>query len=118
MMSIAGYDLGHGPANMRPHLVVKLKRKWSYDSRRRMFVETSGKKFSPKKDLPKNTRIIYMVKDLAKEPTDLLSKAERNLARYIQVIMPKGKDPAEYLPILKYWECVEEVRLPPEISLP
>lgn len=118
MKPIAGYNLGRGPADIKPYLVVKLKRKWFYDLRRRMFVESSGKKFSPKEDLPKNTRIVYMTPDLAKKPMNSLLKDERDLVRYLQVILPKGINPTKYLPILKRWKCTEEVRFPPEISLP
>lgn len=118
MKPIAGYNLGQRPANMRPYLVIKLKQRWTYDLQRRMFVETSGKKFSPKEYLPKYTRIIYMAQDLAEKPMNSLLKEDRNLARYLQVILPKGTNPKKYLTILKRWDCAEDVKFPPEISLP
>ena len=107
-----------GPLDMKPHLVIKLKDGWVFDSTQRVFVTATGKKLSPKADLPRQSRIVYMTPDLAKQPPDALSKEERNLVKYLQVLLPKGTDPAAYLSVVNRWECVEEVRLPPEISLP
>ena len=98
--------------------MVKLKKAWVFDSVRRIFLSATGNKFSPKADLPGRSRIIYMTPDLAKQPPEALSKEERNLSRYLQVILPKGTNPSDYISIVGRWECVEEVRLPPEISLP
>lgn len=113
-----GYNQGRQPPGMKPHLVVKLRPGWSYDSKHRLFVTTSGKSFSPRESLPRGTRISYMVPDLAKRALKSLSRDERNLARYLQIIMPKGMDPNDYLDSVGRWDCTEEVSLPPEISLP
>ena len=104
--------------NLKPHLVVKLKRAWLFDSERRIFLSDTGKKFSPKADLPGRSRIVYMSPELANQSRDKLSKEELNLARYLQIIFPKDTKPTKYLDVIGQWECVEEVRLPPEISLP
>ena len=107
-----------GPLDLKPHLVVKLKDAWGFDAARCIFLTATGKKFSPREDLPKQSRIVFMTPDLAKRRPETLSKEERNLAQYLQVILPKGTDAAAYIPVVNRWECVEEVKLPPEISLP
>lgn len=98
--------------------MVKLKRGWSFDSERRVFLSGTGKKFPPKADLPKRSRIVYMSPDLANQAPGKLTKDERNLSRYLQIIFPKGTIPKKYIDVIEHWECVEKVRLPPEISLP
>ena len=112
-----GYTSG-GPLNLRPHLVVKLKRGWLFDSVRRVFLSETGIKFSAKADLPGRSRIVYISPDLANQSQEKLLKDERNLSRYLQIIFPKGTNPKEYLDVIGHWKCVERVRLPPEISLP
>ena len=47
-----------------------------------------------------------------------LSKAERNLSRYLQLILPEQEDPAIYLSRVAIWDCISEVKLPPRIILP
>ena len=113
-----GYDQGRQPAGMKPHLVVKLKSGWSYDPKHRRFVEVRGKSLSPGKSLPDGARIVYMVPDLVTRSPESLTKDERDLARYLQILLPEGVDPSHYIDTVRQWECAEEVRLPPEISLP
>ena len=47
-----------------------------------------------------------------------LSKPEKDLRRYMQVILPDGESPADYIKTIRAWPSVEEAWLPPEISLP
>lgn len=97
---------------------VKLKRKYRYDSGRRMFESASGERFKPSGDLPKNTRIVYKVPALAEADPAKLSKHEQDLRRYMQVILPEGVSPAEYVEAIRAWPSVEEAWVAPEISLP
>lgn len=47
-----------------------------------------------------------------------LSPAERDLARYVQVLMPRRADKQAVRAVLDQIECVEAVLEPPEPSLP
>lgn len=111
---------GHGaPKGLRPHLVIRLKPGWRYDSRRRRFVAEKGGEVVPGKDLPRGARVVYQVPELAKAAAaGTLSEDEERLARYLHLLLPTGADPSTFLAAVREWDCVEEVRLPPEISLP
>lgn len=107
------------PKGLKPHVVVRLKPGWRYDSRRRRFVSEEGGEVVPREDLPRGASIRYQVPELAKAAASrALSEDEANLARYLQVILPAGTDPAPVLAAVRDWDCVAEARLPPEISLP
>ena len=106
------------PKGMRPHLVVKLKPDWRHDATRGAFVSRAGENLSPGDDLPPGSRIEPMVRQFAEADPKTLSEDERNLARYVYVILPKRIIASDCLETVRQWACVEEVRLPPEISLP
>lgn len=97
---------------------LKLKSDWRYDSKRGVFVSKSGQVFAPRKALPRNTRIVYKVPSLARAARSGLSKAERDLQRYVQVILPRSASPAGYLEAISAWPSVEDAHLAPEVSLP
>ena len=107
-----------GSAGIRVPVEVKLKPEYRYDSSRRIFESDFGERFAPNGGLPKNTRIVYKVPALAKTDVGKLSKAERNLRRYVQVILPAGESPADYVDLIRAWPSVEEAWVGPEISLP
>ena len=95
----------------------KLKRGWRYDEAKGIFVSSRGAHFTPP-PLPKRTRIVYKVPDLARSSPDGLSKAEQDLQRYMQVIFPFSHAPEKYVKTVQAWPCVEEAHLAPEVSLP
>jgi hypothetical protein len=108
------------PANSKIRVPVdlKLKPKWRFDSSRRIFESESGERFTPRGDLPKNSRIVYKVPSLAEADEAKLSRHERDLRRYMQVILPPGVSPAEHVDVIRAWPSVEEAHVAPEISLP
>lgn len=97
---------------------VKLKSTWRYNPKRNVFVSETGHEFVPSKALPKNTKIVRKVPGLGRSASQSLSKVERDLARYVQVILPKSASLADYLVDISAWPCVEEAHLAPEVSLP
>ena len=103
---------------MRAPLDVKLKSGWHFHTKRRAFESDAGETFSPRGDLPKGSRIVYKVPDLAKADAAKLNQHERDLRRYLQVVLPKGESPAEYLRAVRAWPPVEVVHVGPEVSLP
>lgn len=95
----------------------KLKRGWHYDEATEVFVSATGIQFTPG-PLPRGTRIAYKVPALARSSPDQLSKAERDLRRYMHVILPSSSAPEKHLKTVQAWPCVEEAHLAPEVSLP
>ncbi len=117
-MPVMGAGGGNEPKGLRPSLDVKLSSEWRYSESRRLFVSATGEEFSPAAALPKGTQIRYMVPHLATADRATLSADESNLARYLQVVFPKGAVVDSYLAVIGQWPCVEQVRRPPEVSLP
>ena len=105
---------GGKPPDLKPHLAVKLFPGWVLDSANQRFLTSSGKSFAPAGDLPRRSRIVYTASDLDGRDPSSLRDSERELSRHVQVILPRGTDPAEYIARIQRWECVEEVTLPPE----
>lgn len=97
---------------------VKLKPDWRYDSKQHAFVSRSGERFKPSDDLPKKTLLVYKVPLLAKADPSKLTKHERELVQYMQVILPKGESPADYVETIRSWPSVDQAFTGPDISLP
>jgi hypothetical protein len=118
MKAPRGHTQGEAPAGLLRALSLKLKPGWRFDPGSRQFVSASGERFSVLDQLPKGSEIVPTVPALAKADPAKLSAAERDLARYVQLILPKGAAPKQNLRVIKRWDPVEAVTLPPEVSLP
>ena len=111
------------PPDLEPVLVVKLEPGWRHDPREGTLRRQEGtagatEVFDPAPDLPAASRIEAMVPDLARASPESLSEPELELARYLHVFPGRGADLDELLEVIASWSCVEEVRRPPQISLP
>src|SRR4029078_11518228 len=105
-------------AAIRVPVELKLKRNYKYDSRKRVFEAGSGTSFDPHRDLPKDTSIVYKVPALAAADESKLSQPEKELRRYMQVILPQGVAPKIFVDVVSAWPRVEEASFGPDVSLP
>ena len=105
-------------SNVRTPIDLKLKAGWTFDAHRRAFESDRGEKFSPRGELPKNSRIVYKTPNLARADESELNEHEKELRRYMQVILPAGESPADYVGAVRAWPCVEEAHAAPQVSLP
>jgi hypothetical protein len=105
-------------AGIRTPIEVKLKPHYRYNPARRLFETAAGKNFKPAGDLPRNTRLVYKVPALAQADPLKLSKAERDLRRFMQVILPEGASAADYVAVVRAWPSVEDAWVAPQFSLP
>ena len=78
----------------------------------------SGTSFDPHRDLPEDTRIVYKVPALAAADKLRLTQSEKELRRYMQVILPQGVSPQDFVEIVRAWPSVEEASVGPYVSLP
>ena len=101
-----------------PHLVIRIKKGWHFNEESYQFISDKGESVETKSKLPSGTRLEYRVPELVKTRPDLLSKDEADLLRYFNIMLPRGSNPSEYLAIVKKWQCVENLQLPPEVGLP
>ena len=107
-----------GGSKVRTPIDLKLRPKWRFDPSRRVFVSDAGEKFAPRGALPKRSRIVYKVPGLVGVAQARLSKHERDLQRYMQVILPAGESPAKYIDVVRAWPPVAEAQVGPDVSLP
>jgi hypothetical protein len=105
-------------AGIKTPVEVKLKPRYRYDPSKRVIESDSGKQFKPSGELPKNTRIVYKVPALAAADPARLSKHEKDLRRYLQVILPEGESPEKYVETIRAWPSVEDAWVAPQVSLP
>jgi hypothetical protein len=106
------------PKGLRPALVLKLKPGWEYSESEEVFRSPDGKELKPQRQLPRGSRIDYRVPRLAHRRRGTLSKEEVDLARFMHVVLPLGKEPSSYLAMVRKWPFVEEAYPAPDLSLP
>lgn len=97
---------------------VKLKAGWRFDPKRGVFTSERGETFTVGRAVPRSARIVPKVPSLARAAPARLSKAERELRRYVQVLLPPRADPARYVEAIRSWPSVEDARPSPAVSLP
>ncbi len=102
----------------KPHLVIKLKRGWTYDASRGTFVNTRGTEFKPAPLLPEGVSILPVAPHLAQAKAESLTPPEREVARFYQVVFPEGEDPTRHQQAVSAWRSVAEASLPPKASPP
>ena len=105
-------------SGVRTPIDIKLKPKWQFDTNRRVFVSESGEEFALRGQLPKNSRIVYRVPSLVGTDPARLSKSEKDLQRYMHVILPPSESPAKYVDVVRGWPPVAAAHVAPEVSLP
>ena len=103
-----------GGGQVRIPVEAKLKPGWHYDRSRRIFVSDTGETFKPA-DLPTKARIVPKVPQVTGTK---LSKAEQDLQRYFQVILPPAESATDYVDAVRAWPCIDDASTGPEISLP
>ena len=118
MLPVMGGRAPRRPKGVLPHIVLRLRPGWRYDPAKREFVAPGDGAVFPQADLPTGWRVVPSVPGLADDPQEALSEAERELARYYQVILPRRADPAAALTQVRQWPCLEEAYPGPEVSLP
>lgn len=105
-------------SGIRIPIDLKLKTNWNFNAKGGRFESAGGDEFAPRDDLPKGTKIVYKVPALAQADESHLSKHEKDLRRYMQVILPPGSLPEEFLETVRSWPCVAEAHVAPTVSLP
>jgi hypothetical protein len=118
MHPVMGHRAADASTFVRPHIVFKLKPGWSFNPARREFVSSDHSKVSIRGELPRGSKVVPTIPSLFSAPLETLSEPERQLARSMQVILPKGQDPSAAFRMISRWPWVAEAHLPPAIALP
>lgn len=106
------------PSNIRRSLTCRLKKSWSLDDKRQLFIGPKGAEFQGSERLPPNSTVTASVPNLGQQPKAKLSAAEKELARYIQIILPENVEPKKVLDEVAQWPCFESVMASPQAELP
>jgi hypothetical protein len=107
-----------GIPNQKQHLVVKIKPGWHFSEDQNAFVSPDEQASFRLQELPSGARVVYVAPQLARGNPRNLSADERNLALYLQVIFEQEVDLEHYLDTIRKWPCIDQVRLPADVSLP
>jgi hypothetical protein len=113
-----GYSQGEAPRGFRPHLDVTLKTGCRLDPASGRLMSAEGRAVAATENLPRGSKVVAVVPQLADVDQARLSPAERDLVRRVKILLPRGADPAAVLARVKRWRCVEHAQVGPEISLP
>lgn len=105
-------------AGVRVPVEATLRPGWRYDAKRRAFVSDDGDEFRPANDLPAGSQIVYKVPAPKGSKRQALSAAERDLQRYLQVILPAGESASDYVETVRRWPSLEGASVGPTVSLP
>lgn len=105
-------------SNIAVPIEIKLKPGWTYHARRRRFESDAGKSCNPFADLPKGCRIVYKVPELLRQDPSRLSEPERDLIRYLQIILPPEASAADHVDKVRSWPCIQQADVGPIVSLP
>jgi hypothetical protein len=104
---------------MPAHVRVKLAAGWRYDERARAFRNlTSGEMRAELQGVLGGATVVAVAPDYAKADPKLLSRDEENLARYVQIILPRALSVAEALHQVRGWDFVDSAEAAPSVSLP
>lgn len=118
--SSRGFSHSGSPSGAEPYVLVRLAPGWRLDEKAGAFV--AGSERVPLPDsLPRGTRARLHVPALASRNPKTLSEPERELARYVQVLLPKGADAGAIraaLAALGKLAAVEQATVPPAPELP
>jgi hypothetical protein len=55
---------------------------------------------------------------VARKRPERMTGKEKDLARFVEVVLPRGKKASDYLGKVEAWPFVEKVDAAPEVSLP
>lgn len=108
-------------AKIRTPVEIKLKPGWQFDAGRDVFVSDRGEEFEAHGELPNKSKIVHKTPAIAaaaRKAKGKLSDDEKNLLRYLQVILPADEPPAKHLKTIRAWPWVDDANLPPDPSLP
>jgi hypothetical protein len=113
-----GFAHATAPQDLAPVIAATLEPGWRIVSAHGVFERIGAEPLDVAADLPKGSRVVYTVPTLAEADPAKLGAPERDLARHVRVILPRGADPVEVLGVVKRWACIERAQVAPSPSLP
>lgn len=115
--SSKGYSNADAPSGIARYILVCLAPGWALDKDARAFI-SDEKRIDFAHHLPRGARARPHVPALASRDVKTLSEAERALARYVQLLLPKNADIGSARAAIAKLEAVEEATVSPEVGLP
>lgn len=103
-----------GHAGVRLPIVVELKKGWHYEEASGSFAH-GRQRFDPAEALPAGAQVTQRFPAGSIPPR---TTQERELARFVQLVLPPDDVPAKYLDLVQRWPCVANAYVIPPPSLP
>ncbi|MEM7248612.1 MAG: hypothetical protein AAF533_24995 [Acidobacteriota bacterium] len=100
-----------------PQLIVTLREGWRPHEGGHLIHE-SGDEHRPDEHLPLGSLLRPTARHLLETAHEMLSRAERDLARSLRIVLPPGVDPEALAEVVRGWACVEKVQVGPEDVAP
>lgn len=113
-----GYTHGEAPPAPTRALTLTLKPGWWFDAHAGAFVSADGSRTPIADRLPAGSRLVPTAPAVAQRPPAKRSAPERELARYVQLLLPADADAEATLRLVQGWDMVERAVRPPHVSLP
>jgi len=113
----AGLSYGESPPHLRAYLVLRLAPGWELDETRGGF-SAGAELLSFPKALPAGATVRSHVSVSAAKPGKARLPAERELARYVQVLLPRGTRMEAVRAAFAALRCVETIFESPPAGLP
>jgi len=112
-----GFTRGAGPPKLPRYLVVRLKKGWHFEADSGRFV-AARKSIDARSLLPKGAEVRPHIPQPAGAPGERASAAEKELARFVQVVLPRNADLRVAQRRIEELEAVQDVHVSPEVELP
>jgi len=113
-----GFAHATAPEHLAPVVAAVLAPGWRIAAARGVFERAGAGRLDVAGDLPAGSRVAYTVPALARADPATLGEPERELARHVQIVLPRGADPRAALRRVRRWACVERAQLAPRPALP
>lgn len=113
-----GFAHATAPEDLAPVVAAVLAPGWRIAAARGVFERAGAGRLDVAAELPKGSRVVYAVPSLAGADPATLGDDERDLARHVQVILPRGADAAAALARVRRWACIERAAVAPRPALP
>jgi len=104
-------------SRIRATVDFKLRAGWSCDPSCETFEGPKSAVFRPA-GLPRGARLEYKVQSLVGATSRTLTKAERDLQRHLQVVVPRTASAETVAELVAQWPCAQDVHIGPAPSLP
>lgn len=106
------------PAGIPRPLVLQIRPDWTFLAGTSELLGPQGVRSAPLAELPAGSVVRPAVPDLAECESAALDESERELQRFLHIILPESVSPESWLEAVRRWPGVASVCVAPQCELP